>query len=132
MDVSRSLVNPLVRTKFSKYLERAISISEKYYGPNSTEHGQILVESFLIFSQGGQIKEVKKHLEKGYSILSNNLGEMHPRTGIAAYNLGRLAFSKQQYSKSVDYLETALKTFEQPEKPSNAYELRTKNSWSTS
>ena len=125
MDLSRSLADPLSGNKPNKNLERAIAISKTHYGEDTAEHGQMLVESALIFSKAWQTNKAKKYLQQGHSTLINTLGEKHPRTGIAAYNLGRLEYSKRNFRKSVNYLETALNSFEYPDKPSNPYELTT-------
>ena len=124
-DISRSLVELESGTKFKKYLDRAIIISKTHNGGNSAEHGQMLVDSAIIFSKANKKIAAKKNLKDGHNILLNTLGEKHARTGIAAYNLGRLEFFEKRFSKSVDYFEIALKSFEYPDKPSNPYELTT-------
>lgn len=125
MDVSRSLAKPRSGNAFKKYLERAINISETHEGVNSAEHGQMLVESAAIFAKAGEVSNVRKSLEEGHNKLLNTLGESHPRTGVAAYSLGNLAYSKNRLNKSVAYFEAALKSFEYPDQPSNQYELKT-------
>ncbi len=125
MDISRSLAKINSSRAFNKNLERAIKISETHHGVDSAEHGQMLLESAPIFAKAGQANKVRKSLEKGHSNLLTALGENHPRTGVAAYSLGSLAYSKNRLNKSVDYFEAALKSFEFPDQPSNQYELKT-------
>jgi len=125
MDISRSLVRAKYKKNYKAYLKRALALSEKHYGENSANYGQALVEAALISSESYQSTQVKNYLEKGHGILVNTLGESHPRTGIAAFNLGRYEFSKNRLNSSVNYLENALKSFEFVDKPSNPYELTT-------
>jgi len=128
-DEAKSKLIEALGSKYKKnykaYLKRALALSEKHYGENSANYGQALVEAALISSESYQSTQVKNYLEKGHGILVNTLGESHPRTGIAAFNLGRYEFSKNRLNSSVNYLENALKSFEFVDKPSNPYELTT-------
>ena len=125
MDASRSLVEYKNGNQFKKHLQRAITISKTQHDEASAEHGQMLVESSLIFAKAGQVGNVNRYLKKGHGILYNTLGEDHPRTGIAAYNIGSIAYFNEQYNKATKYLEAALKSFEFPDQPTNQYELKT-------
>ena len=123
MDVSESLAENDVKLKLKRYTKRALNISKKHYGPESAEHGQLLVDVALIPTTPS--RDVKRKLKAGYTILSNTLGEDNPRTGIAAFNLGRFELANEKYNRSVGYFNTALNSFELPDEPSNAYELST-------
>ena len=124
LDLSRSLAKRKSGKKFDNIINRAINISAKHYNADSAEHGSVLVDTANIYATTGKINKVKSNLEAGYYILSNTLGENHPKTGTAAYGLGSIAYLNKQFNKSVKYYEAALKSFEFPDEPSNAYELK--------
>lgn len=125
MDFGKASIKVYEPDHSSRYFKRALKITRNHYGEDSVEYGRHLLQVGIAEFNIARSAKAKRYLEQAYENLHNNLGDEDPTTGLAAFQLARFEFVQKDYSDAEGHLLAALKTFEDPERPSSAVEMST-------
>jgi tetratricopeptide (TPR) repeat protein len=81
-----------------KYLQRAMDIITKNYGPDHPDLGECLTLQAWGYRELGKYREAEQDQQKGLAILKKFLGPRHPKVGLGLYNLAliRLAQGREK------------------------------------
>ena len=125
MDLSRARASQLedVRQEKAGY-HRALRIAEEIHGKNSVYYGRLAGEAGNTLMSKSRSRSAKGFLTQSYESFSSTLGENHPQTGVAAYNLGRYELATRDSRDAIKYFTAALASFERPDEPANDLEMR--------
>ncbi len=125
MDLGHASAEAFRPGKQIKYYNRALKLANKEYGQDSERYGRLLIDAGKKILNEAQSPAAQKYLQNGYRILNAKLGPDDSTTGYAAFQLARYEYAQRRYEKAERYLLAALKTFEDPERPSSAMEMST-------
>ena len=106
-----------------RFYRRALKIVEHHYGKDSAEYAHYSMHAGVGIVSKSSPEEARPFLEDGYEITRATLGPDHPRTGIAAYHFGRFQLIQDRYESAEEYLLEALRTLEDPSRPSSKLEV---------
>lgn len=108
-----------------KHFKRALRISKQSFGEDSADYGQLLTTIGDIVFNFTRSVEAQGYFERGLEVTRGALGDQHPITGVAAFQLGRYELATRRHNRARQNFELALRTFAEPERPSNKMELST-------
>lgn len=98
---------------------------EKQKGANSLWYAELALEAGKEIMNRSRTLRSRPYVEKAYEIYKDRLGQKHPKTGMATFTLGKFEMARKKYRKAETYFLESLKTFENPDRPSNHFELGT-------
>ena len=104
---------------------RTLKLAEKNHGKGSAEYGWYSVKAGIDILNVADDRSGERYLRRGYEALQSSLGDEHVRTGFAAFHLGSYEMGEEDFESARDLLLLALESFENPEEPSNKFELST-------
>ena len=133
---ARELIDPLMtlghtsaelgKSRYQKkYYKRALSIAEDHEGVESELYADLMLETGIAITQLSHTVDSKRYYKKAYEGYHKILGADHPKTGVAAFNLGKLELARKHYRSAEKYFLESLNTFEDPDKPSSQAEMST-------
>ena len=125
MDLGHASVQTFRTTRQKKYYDRALKLARKHYGPESAKYGRLLLDAGIEILNEALSPKAEKYLQDAYQVLRNALGDGDATTGLAAFQLARLEVATKQYPDAEVHLLAALKTFEDPDRPSTPIEMST-------
>ena len=97
----------------AKFLQRALSIDEKIYGP---DHPRVAVRSTnlaLLYHDMGRYDQAEPLYQRALAIHEKGSGANHPDTAGALSNLARLYYDRGQYHQAEPLYERALDLYQQ-------------------
>ena len=109
----------------TKYYRRALRLAAKHSGRDSVAYAQRSLDAGIYILEESRARGAQRYLKDALDILTKELGTEHPRTGVAAFYLGKLNLANKRHGSARDNLLLALKSFERPDEPSNAFEMGT-------
>jgi TonB family protein len=125
VDLGDSLGIPFKANREKRYYDRALKIAESHHGKDSIIYGELLMDVGNGLMRYAQSSEAKYYLYQSYEVFEKTLGQNNTKTGYAAFQVGKYALATRRYSDAKNYLLKALASFEDPNKPSNVFELST-------
>lgn len=125
MDLGHSMAEPFEKPVQMKYYARALNLAKENYGEGSVNWAQLSIEAGIEMLTKARSIKAKKYLYQGYNVLEKNLGVAAPRTGVAAFYIGKFELVTKDYEKAITYFNKALLSFTLPEEPSSRIELAT-------
>lgn len=109
----------------TKFYRRALRLSEKHRGGNSVAYAQRSLDAGIFILEQTRTYDARRYLEDALDIFNEQLGPEHPRTGLAAFYIGKLNLARKRHKKARDHFLVALKSFKRPDQPSNSFEMGT-------
>lgn len=109
----------------SRYLKRALKLEKRVAEGKTGDYAEAEIKAGVILLNNGGATEAYQFLRKGHAKLKDVLGEADPRTGYAAFQLGRFHLAKENHKSASRFFAAALGTFKDPAAPSNQLELTT-------
>lgn len=125
MDLGAASARVFRSGRQKRYYNRALKLARQHYGPESERYGRLLMDAGVGLLNDAQSPAAEKYLEDSYDVLANALGDDAPMAGLSAFQLARLEFAKKRYDDAKTHLLAALRTFEDPDRPSTPIEMST-------
>lgn len=95
-----------------KHYKRALKIVAGSKGKESDEYANLAFRAGNSVLQHSRSANGRKYLLEAYEIYLAKRGKTALETGLAAFYLGRLEFSKGNHKKSIEYILASLEAFE--------------------
>ena len=113
------------RSVSKRHFDKALRLARGHYGKDSAKVGEMLLLTGREILNASGSRDAEKYLRDARDILRKALGPASEPAGRASYNLARIPFLEKNYSKAKPYLLEALASFDTPESPGSAMEVKT-------
>ena len=94
-----------------RYYKRALAIVEEAQGKDSLEYADLMYQAGRDIYTRAQSQDSRKYLTDAYDHYLAQLGERDPRTGLAAFYLAKVEFSRKRYKGAAKIAEKSLAGF---------------------
>lgn len=125
MDLGNAVVGSQTGDIDTHYYDRALALVQQHYGEDSVDYAQRSVDAGSTLLLKVASEQTRDYLYNGYAILAKNLGKTAPRTGYAAFNIGKYELALNNYDSAAQYLSEALQAFSAAEQSPTTLELAT-------
>jgi len=112
MNLGKAAANHESSRSQEKYFRRMLGIAKDNFGESSTRYASLQGGVGRSLYNTGHLRKAKKYIYDGYEILQRVLGDSSPKTGNAAFHIGKYEMTHRGYEEAIKYLNKALLGFD--------------------
>ena len=112
LSLGTAIAAPFDEDRSRHHFRRALKLTARHYGDDSVEYADVAFQTSRVRLEMAQSADGRRDLHQAHRIYVDRFGTDNPRTGRAAFYLGKLELARKRYGPATEHFLAALQAFD--------------------